>query len=363
MITENYNDGYYHLGKDLEDYPAAWCHVVWSRRGPGKTYSGLRYYYERHKPIIYLKRTVEDVNLICSGSASEDGFDPSPYVPLNRDFNLNIHPKLISKGVGAFYEYNEENEPVGRPIAYVFALSGIKKIKGIELSHCDAIIFDEFIPQVGEVVRHGTIEGEQLMSLVMTVQRDRLKRGNEGIKLILFANSEDISTPVTNTLEIVDYMADMNAYQKTHLYIEDREIHLHYITAKEIPLTKEEKTGIFKGMSGTSWHSKTFEGTFANNDFTNVRKLSLKGSKPLIHIHYKERDMYIYINQETGMYYMCSSKNKCVFDYNLNRENEQKSFWVNHGIDLRSACIDDKFKFEKYSMYDLIINYRKFFEV
>lgn len=363
---ENYNDGYYHLGKDLEEYPGAWCHVVWSRRGPGKTYSGLRYYIERKKPIIYIKRTVEDVNLICSGTVDDKGIDPSPYVPLNRDFGYNIKPILISKGIGAFYHYSNDEDnpvPVGAPVCYVFALSGIKKIKGIELSMCEVIIFDEFIPQIGEIVRHGTIEGDQLLSLVMTAQRDRPKRGLEPIKLILFANSEEISTPVTNTLEIVDDMADMNAYQKAHLYLEERGIHLHYITTKEIPLTAEEKTGIFKGMIGTAWHQKTFEGTFANNDFSNVCKLSLKGCKPLIHLKYKQKEYYIYINQQTGMYYMCYSKNKCVFNYDLNRENEQKAFWVNHGIDLRSNCIDDRFKFEKYTMYDLIVNYKKFFNV
>lgn len=362
-MQEDYNDGYYHLSKDLKDYPDAWCHVVWSRRGPGKTYSALRYAYDNNIPIIYIKRTVEDVNTICSGAADKTGFDPSPYVPLNRDYGYNIKPRLIKHGVGAFYDFNEEGEAVGRPVCYVFALSGIKKIKGIELSFCDWIIFDEFIPQTGEIVRRGDIEGEQLMSLYMTVSRDRLKRGEESIKLILFANAEEISTPVTNILEIVDDMADMNAKHINHYYIEDREIHLHYISLDEIPLTVEEQKGIFKGMKGTNWHTKTFTGEFANNDFSNIVKLSLKGSKPLIHLHYKNKDYYIYINPDTGIYYMCSSKNKTVFDYDLNKENGQKAFFTKHCIDLRLACINDRMKFEKYSMYDLIMNYKKFFDV
>ena len=40
--TEDYNDGYYHFSKDVADFPDAGTFIVWSRRGPGKTYSFLR---------------------------------------------------------------------------------------------------------------------------------------------------------------------------------------------------------------------------------------------------------------------------------------------------------------------------------
>ena len=60
---------------------------------------------------------------------------------------------------------------------------------------------------------------------------------------------------------------------------------------------------------------------------------------------------------------MCSTPAKCQFNYNLDRENEQKLFYYEHAIDLRDACIEERFKFEKYSMYDLLINYRKFFDI
>ena len=39
---ERYDDGYYHIAKDIEKYPDATVYIVWSKRGPGKTYSALR---------------------------------------------------------------------------------------------------------------------------------------------------------------------------------------------------------------------------------------------------------------------------------------------------------------------------------
>lgn len=357
-MKENYNDGYYHLGKDLELYPDAWCYIVFSKRGPGKTYSSLWYSYYNNIKIIYMKRTIEDVNLICS--ANEFGFDPSPYVPINRDKFLNIKPMKIKEGIGAFWNTLEDGSKEGLPVSYILSLNAIKKFKGFDFSDCDWILFDEFIPQVGEIVKRG--EGEMLLDLYMTVARDRQKRGKKPLKLILFANAEDISTPVTNTLEVVDDMAELVASGERYSYIEERGILIHHITAEEVPMKEEEKEGIYSAMAHTSWAKKSFEGEFANNDFSNVGRVSLKNYKPYIHLTYKTYEYYIYINDK-GQYYVCSSKQKCLFDYDLNKENDQKLYWVEHGIDLRFECINGNVKFQKYTMYDLIVNYKTFFKI
>ena len=355
------NDGYYHFEDDLRNYPNVWVYAVWSRRGPGKTYSALKWAYENKIPFIYMKRTDDDVDIITMRSDDASDFDPSPYAPINRDLGTNIKAIKLHKGFGAFYEFDSEGHPYGNAVSYIISFNQIKKYKGFDFSRCEWICFDEFIPQPGELCRKN--EGEKLLELYMTVARDRQKRGKDPLKLVLFANAEEISTPVTNTLDIVDQMADLNASGKSHKYIEERDILLHHITLEEVPLKEDEMKGIYKGMIGTAWHEKAFGGEFTNNDFTNVSKRTLKRSKGFIHLHYKTHDYYIYLNQENGMYYMTSKPIRCMFEYNLNRENEQKRFWLDHGIDLRFSCIEEKMKFERYTMYDLIMNYKKFFAV
>ena len=54
------NDGYYHFEDDLRNYPYVWVYAVWSRRGPGKTYSALKWAYENKIPFIYMKRTDDE---------------------------------------------------------------------------------------------------------------------------------------------------------------------------------------------------------------------------------------------------------------------------------------------------------------
>lgn len=350
-------NNYYNFENDLKAYPEAWCYVVYSKRGAGKTYSGLLTAYKHNIPIIYMKRTNDDVAFICKGDV--DGLDTSPYVPLNRDHGIEVYAKNIDKGVGGFWHY-EEGQPEGLPVAYCLSLNATKRVKGFDASRCDWIIFDEFIPQLGERVSRS--EGEQLLDLYMTVSRDREKRGKDHLKLVLFANAEEISTPITNTLEIVDTMANMQATGTNIYYDAERGILIHHVSNEESPVTDEEKSGIYKAMINTSWGQKSFEGTFSHNDFSNVVPRSLKGYIPFIHLHYKTHDYYIYRNSN-GYYYMCYSPGRCQFEYDLNRENEQKAFYFEQQIDLWDICVEDKLKFQTYSMYDLIIHYTKIFNV
>ena len=359
---EDTSDGYYHFGKDVYNFPDAWCYVVWSRRGPGKTYSALWNAKYNNFPIIYTKRTVEDVNSICSGANSAN-MDLAPYVPINRDKLTNIEPEKIANGLGAFYN-TQDGEKVGNAVAYCLALNKIKSVKGFEASCCNWLILDEFIPQIGERVNHR--EGEQLLDLYMSVIRDKVARGGSELKLVLFANAEDISTPITRELEIIDTMALLNnSGDLNYYYDEDKKIMLHHIINEEVPAVKmqDNKLGIYQAMKNTSWGKKTFEGEFANNDFSNVCKMSLKNFIGFCHLKYKSHDYYIYLRLKDGMYYMTDSQIKCEYEYNLYQENDQKRFYNELYFVLREACVNDLFKFKTYSMYDLMINYKKFFDV
>ena len=356
--TEDYNDGYYHLGKDIEDYPEAWLIVDWSLRGPGKTYSALWYMARNKLSFIYMKRTNIDVEVICSDP------DYNPFKPLNRDKGTGIIPVLTREGMAKFYETDEDGKPIGAPVGHVLSFAKAALIKGFDLSEVDYIIMDEFIPLPGQVVKRK--EADNLLSIYMTVRRDRVKRGRKDLRLILLANGSEISTPITNGLNLVDDMAEMNFTKTLKYYNESRGILYHHVTPAEFPkATVEKDAGILKAMAGTKWAATELEGEFGYNDFSNVVKMSIKGMKPLIHLHYNNTaDAYIYFRERDGMYYMTDSRtDKFITEYDLDLENDQKRFWLEEGLDLRLTCIDGRMKFKKYSMYDLIINYKKLFTI
>lgn len=351
MDKYEFNVGYYHFAEDLIRWPEAWCFMIWSSRGQGKTYSALWYALSAGIKIAYMRRTKDDVDNICN--ENKIGVDLSPYVPINRDHGTNIKAKTITKGIGGFYE-----EGSSSPIAYVIALSAAKSIKGFDMSDADWLVFDEVIPSAGEVIRKK--EGEMVLDLYMTIRRDRERRGRPPLRLIMFANSEYITCPVTSTLEIVDDMAEMNVRREEYKYLSDRGILLHRIKSVN---TEPETSGIFHAMSNTAWGRKAFEGDFAHNDFTCIGRRSLKRMRPYIELSYNNHVYYIYRHTDDGSLYMCNSRGDALLKYNLDREIEQKRFFKEELLRLREDLIEGRFMFQKYSMYDLIANYTKYFQI
>ena len=124
----------------------------------------------------------------------------------------------------------------------------------------------------------------------------------------------------------------------------------------------EEDTGLYKAMKGTAWGAKTYEGLFAHNDFTTLKKVNMRGYKCQTSYFYENRRVYIYMNSE-GRYYMTYSKDiKCKEVYNLNIEGEAAAFYYEWVGELQVAIIEGMLNVEKYTMYDLVTNYKKYFK-
>ena len=241
------------------------------------------------------------------------------------------------------------------------SVSSVYKFKGFDLSEVDWMVFDEFIPPIGE--RLNRKEGDMLMELYMTLSRDRIKRGRKPLKLILLANASCISTPITNSLEVTDRMAEMEAQGLSFDYDQERNIFIHHLIEEKFQIMQKDDP-VVKALGDTAWGRMAFGGEFAYNDFSNVQMHSLKGMTPQVHIKFKTHDYYVYYRAHDSMYYMCTSAtNVKVPFFDLNRENDQKRFYIEWDIDLRESCIEERMKFQRYSMYDLIVNYKNFFKV
>ena len=355
---------YYDIEDDVIAYPDAWCYIIVGGRNTGKTYSGLMYNINHKSKHVFVKRTNKDIDLLCSGNSlgsksAEYDVDLSPYKSINRDTGLNIKAFKIDDGLGGFYKTDEEGSAIGAPEGYLISLSAIHKFKGFDLSECADIIFDEFIPQPWE--RISRTEGEALMELYKTTARDRTLRGRDELKLFCFANAVNVFNYTCEILEVTDIIAEMAISHKEVTYLEDRGIFIRILQTSDEMMQNEKQTGIYRAMSGTAWGRMAFRNEFAYNDFSNIKRIALKGYRPIVKIIYKCKDFYVYNNNSS--YYICSSRAQCRKEYNLDKELDQKAFYYDYAIDLRNKAIEGKMVFEKYSLYDLIINYKKRFQI
>lgn len=353
---------YYNIEDDIKAYPDAWCYAIVGGRNTGKTYGTLKYHLLEKLTTCFLKRTNKDVDLLCLGhrlgeKSGNYEVDLSPYKSINRDLGTHIMAYKIDDGLGAFYE-DVDGSPSGKPKSYLLSLNAVHKYKGFDLSECYSITFDEFIPQNYE--RVSSKEGEQLMELYKTVARDRVERGKEELKLFLLANAVNVFNYTFDVLEITDVVAEMSIKHQHTLYIEDRGIFIRLLETPEEMMQYEKQTGIYRAMGGTAWGRMAFGNEFAYNDFSNIKRVSLKNYKPLIELNYKSKTFYIYVGNSG--YYMTTCKNKMPFVYDLDKEMDQRRFYYEQCIDLLNASIEGRMYFDTYSMYDLIVNYKKRFK-
>ena len=247
---------YYNIRNDFDRYPKATVLIVFGGRSTGKTYSTLDDMRVNKKKFVFIKRTIDDVKLLCSGQTygqkpnekNRFRIDASPFKPINRDKGCNIKAFQYYNGVGGFYHCNEENEPIGDAIGYMFALSAVAKFKGFDLSDCEYLIFDEFVPKPYERVNKK--EGEQLLDLIKTIERDRNHRGLPPLKIILLANADNVASPVTQTFNITDMIAKMSMSKQEYYYDEEKHLMLHNIKMSKAFMDNERKSDIYTIMKG-----------------------------------------------------------------------------------------------------------------
>lgn len=192
----------------------------------------------------------------------------------------------------------------------------------------------------------------------MTVARDREHRGKEPLKLIGLANPTEINCPVFQELEIADAAADMDAHGQE--YRVERGILMHRIQMGEEFREQESRMMVFQAMEGTAWKAMSAGEKFAYNDTGMVDRSSLKGFRCVISVKYRSQDWYIY--QKDEFYYVCDSKGDPRDGrYNLNSDRDIRAYFREFFMELKWAYVDGYVKFQRYTMYDVLINFKKFF--
>lgn len=285
---------YYNIENDLRSYPEAVFYFVIGGNRTGKTYSTLKYCYESGKKFTFVKRTAIDVRLICSGlragkTISAGDVDYNPFKDINRNTGSNIRAASIDSqvGIGGFWSYDEEGKPAGDVLGYAVSLSQIQKLKGFSLSDCDFMIFDEFIPVKGEVVKKDEGDAALILYTLINNARELEEPPRSSLKMIALANAMQLNCPLLHVLNLTDVISGMKDKKQSVLYLEDKRTVVRLLDDNaEYRKEANKKIGIFALTEGTRWKRTALENEFAYDDFSQIKPMSIKGMRPMYNLIY-----------------------------------------------------------------------------
>lgn len=309
---------------------------VVSGRGIGKTYNTLKALIETGEKFVIIRRS-EDEMILCAGKET----NPFDEIAQNEGFTTNIKP--INKHMYGVY-INEESEPR----ALIMALSTMQKFRGMNFTQYKYIFYDEFIPQTNVKRMRG--EGEAVLQMYETINRNRELFGQAPVKLICCANSLDINNDTLISFGIVNVLQKMK--KKNIEVFDDHETGLLVIRPNRSKITEEKaQTALYK-------INQKFNRMALDNDFRqfydqNIKSLNL--SQFVLKFVYD--DMFIYKAKSGRKWYVSNCSKGVINADNIYHDTDfEKKAFKNRCHYLHDAYIRGNIIFETAELELTFIN-------
>ena len=224
-------------------------------RGTGKTYGALKYVLDNGIKFLYMRRTQAQADLINRAEFS-------PFKSIMRDTGAVILSTPITKYNSAFYRGKIEGDKTiqdGAPIGYTLALSTVSNLRGFDMSDCELLIYDEFIPEPHE--RPLKNEAQALFNAYETINRNRELSGAPALKVLCLANANTITNPVFDALGVIDKVYAMENSGQVVSINEARGYAIVLLSDSPISERKRE-TALYKLTRGSEFESMAIDNSY-----------------------------------------------------------------------------------------------------
>ena len=261
-----------------------------------------------------------------------------------------MHPFQISKFNGfGIARGEEENEEV---IGYGVALSTFASMRSQDFSDVDRIFFEEFIPEKHKRKIKG--EGQALLNLYETVNRNRELQGEKPVELVLCANGIDLANPILLELGATSIIGKMIRNKQRRLSIPEKSLYIEVIPRTKVSDLKED-TVLYR-LASKDFAIDALDTTFRGADLEFVRKnVNLRSYKT----EFSYGDFVIFSNTEH--FYIAESKVPCKVAI---PERELGRFQAVFAPKYRILRAMGQIYFDDYvtlAMFDRLLNYEAIF--
>lgn len=229
--------------------------IIVGARGRGKSFWAKRYCLKRlfrqKKKFTWIRPTESAVDTL----KEFDGYKFYEDIVNANTFNERYSIKISGDGTINYKLFDDGEEDIPYEHAgYLMALSTFHKLKGNTFTEIKTIVFDEFIPEVGEVVR-----GDRARQFVNTVET--ICRLSKDTVIIMLANALDKGDRILN------------------LFFQNIKEHGYYFNKEKLacmlylPDSKEFNDRRFESISGKIIKNTPYEDTIASNKFLSMDDL------------------------------------------------------------------------------------------
>lgn len=277
------------------DYLYNECRFIMAVTGPrqvGKTYGLLKYVLDNKLTFLYLRRLKSQLDA-CITSA-----DDNPFTALNRTGAYNVEARR-KKGTIQFFDVSgDEPAQIGRG----GALSTLAELRGIFLGDTDVIVFDEYIPMIGE--RPIKNEAEGFQNLLETVNSNRELFGKPPVKVFMLGNANKLMNPYFLHWHFMKTALKMiRGNQMMYRTQDNRRIMVLLLNSPISDMKKE--TVLYKGAESEDFFKMAIDNSFATDE-TNIKSIKLNDCRHIISIG----PIGVYQLKSTGAHYCSETVDK-----------------------------------------------------
>lgn len=250
----------------------AWLIVIIGKRQVGKTYGVLQYMLQHDIYHILLRRTTAELETV---SASPD---LNPYKVFEPDYRVGLFRQ--AKKICRICDYTMDEEGKATPTnirGLATSLAEIAHIRGFNGSSFSDLVLDEAIPEKGVITRR--TEGESFLNAYVTINGNRELEGSPPLRCWLLANTNNIDSPILESLNLTDDILYMRRKGREEL-LTDSGVYIVQPDSSRV-INKRKETALMQQISKKSeFYGMAMENEWAYDDSPYVKSMSLKNMQP-----------------------------------------------------------------------------------
>jgi len=301
-------------------------------RGIGKSFGCLKYLIEHGESFLYLRRTETEAKLQANPLTSQ-------LSPVCENLGLSMEVKTVDKIAVATISNGSR--------CFLAALSTFSNLRGIDLSECGWIVYDEFIPEIH--ARKIKEEGLAFSNVYETTNRNRELEGREPVRAVLLSNALNLDADIFRTFNLIPIYEEMME-KGEEVHTEDVKT---VILPQNSPISGRKNTTVLYRATSQEYAEMALKNRFIQNDFSLIKKRqNLTEYKAIIQIG----DITILRHKTRKQFYATAQKMKAPKKYPdtiAGRQMFKRDTWTR----LYWAYLDGDMFFDSFLAMSLFLHY------